>query len=164
MCAFIYFGFKCVPSVICYSCQVTSGSLVYDPFVGSGKWLHSECTSAILSERVSLHLLHRVCVCCVCVCPGSLLVAAAHFGGYVLGGDIDRVLIHGRGDDFATEGRVSTSLITCYWQHMCILYGMWMSICVHVLVVDMCMWCVCVCVCVCVCFRTDVQGRHWPKI
>eukprot|EP00731_Ephydatia_muelleri_P010653 Em0005g1239a len=42
---------------------VTSGSLVYDPFVGSG----------------------------------SLLVAAAHFGGYVLGGDIDRVLIHGRG-------------------------------------------------------------------
>ena len=30
--------------------------------------------------------------------PGSLLVAAAHFGGYVLGGDIDRVLVHGRGE------------------------------------------------------------------
>lgn len=29
--------------------------------------------------------------------PGSLLVACAHFGGYVLGSDIDMILVHGRG-------------------------------------------------------------------
>ena len=28
---------------------------------------------------------------------GSLLIACAHFGGYVLGSDIDAVLVHGRG-------------------------------------------------------------------
>ena len=28
---------------------------------------------------------------------GSLLVACAHFGGYVLGSDIDMILVHGRG-------------------------------------------------------------------
>ncbi len=29
--------------------------------------------------------------------PGSILVACAHHGGYVLGADIDKNLIHGRG-------------------------------------------------------------------
>jgi len=43
--------------------KVTSGSLVYDPFAGTG----------------------------------SLLIACAHFGGYVLGSDIDMILVHGRG-------------------------------------------------------------------
>ncbi|XP_055328397.1 tRNA (guanine(10)-N2)-methyltransferase homolog isoform X2 [Paramacrobiotus metropolitanus] len=42
---------------------VKEGSLVYDPFIGTG----------------------------------SLLIAAAHFGGYTMGSDIDRTLLYGRG-------------------------------------------------------------------
>lgn len=32
----------------------------------------------------------------MCDCVGSLLVAAAHFGGYVCGTDIDFLTLHGR--------------------------------------------------------------------
>lgn len=42
--------------------QVNSGSIILDPFVGSG----------------------------------SLLVAAAEFGGYVFGSDIDYLMLHGK--------------------------------------------------------------------
>ncbi|OQV25121.1 tRNA (guanine(10)-N2)-methyltransferase-like protein [Hypsibius exemplaris] len=42
---------------------VSPGSLVYDPFVGTG----------------------------------SLIIAAAYFGGYTFGADIDKILLHGRG-------------------------------------------------------------------
>ena len=48
---------------------VTPGSLVYDPFVGTG----------------------------------SLLVAAAHFGAFTLGADIDKTLLHGRGSSFSVD-------------------------------------------------------------
>lgn len=30
------------------------------------------------------------------LCAGSLLVAASHFGGYVLGSDIDFLMLHGK--------------------------------------------------------------------
>ena len=33
----------------------------------------------------------------MCISSGSIMVACAHYGGYVLGSDIDWSLAHGRG-------------------------------------------------------------------
>jgi tRNA (guanine10-N2)-methyltransferase len=49
--------------IVANMARVSSGSLVYDPFAGTG----------------------------------SILVACAHYGGYVIGSDIDWTIVHGRG-------------------------------------------------------------------
>ena len=63
--------------VMANQARVTSGSLVYDPFVGTG----------------------------------SLLVAASYFGGYSVGADIDRALLHGRGTACVTINSDYISLL-----------------------------------------------------
>ena len=63
--------------VMANQARVTSGSLVYDPFVGTG----------------------------------SLLVAASYFGGYSVGADIDRALLHGRGTACGTINSDYISLL-----------------------------------------------------
>jgi len=46
---------------------------------------------------------------------GSLLVACAHFGAYVVGADIDHKLLHGRGlyTDTTVQWIASTTYLLC---------------------------------------------------
>lgn len=65
--------------------QVIDGSLVLDPFAGTGTTygLHFAVITTLSAYSAST--------------AGSLLVASAHCGGYVLGTDINWTLLHGKG-------------------------------------------------------------------
>ena len=77
------------------------GSLVFDPFVGTGK----------------VYILNYKCVASS-PSPGSLLVAGAHFGGFGMGADIDYPLIHGRGICITTSA-IHFLPISCVLRIMC---------------------------------------------
>ena len=75
------------------------GDLILDPFVGTGTRLRilnliaANSTLYFLTgarEIWSNNVRWRI------VLPGSLLIAAAHFGGYTFGTDIDYLTVHGK--------------------------------------------------------------------
>ncbi len=47
--------------------------------------------------HVHVHVIESLITIWSCFSIGSILVGCAHFGGCVLGGDIDWSLIHGKG-------------------------------------------------------------------
>lgn len=54
---------------------------------------------------------------------GSLLVAAAEFGGYVLGTDIDYLMLHGRTRPSRIKQKVCYRIIKiCYTFEICLLF------------------------------------------
>lgn len=81
--------------------KVSAGDLVYDPFVGSG--IFFTFSLKIISHFrgypffTFLHIIFTT---------GSLLVAAAYFGGYVFGVDIDYLMIHGKTKPTRKQNRV----------------------------------------------------------
>lgn len=68
--------------------QVRCGSLVLDPFAGTGM-LHVDVDSLYL---------HNAPVG-GCGLTGSVLVACAHFGAHVVGADIGWKVVHGKGSN-----------------------------------------------------------------
>ena len=62
-----------------------------DPFAGTGMFIY----------QLAMH--HQILLL------GSLLVGSAHYGGYVLGTDINWILVHGRGTDCSIMFRLSWS-------------------------------------------------------
>lgn len=72
--------------------KVKENDLVFDPFVGTGKFMLS-----LLSIQSHVIEINHLCFVFSLLVSGSLLVACSHFGAYVCGTDIDYNTIHGKG-------------------------------------------------------------------
>ena len=77
----------CLCAVASNLAHVRPGDLVFDPFCGTGTLLwYNHVFNFVywyIEERVEF--------------SGSLLIAAAHRGAFVLGADIDYQVLHGKG-------------------------------------------------------------------
>lgn len=89
------------PKYIYFGRWVASGQRqLSDQFsIKRRKFIGNTSMDAVLSFVMSNHACVRTgsVVCDPFVGTGSLLVSAAHFGGYVCGGDINYTIVHGRG-------------------------------------------------------------------
>ena len=82
--------------------KVSAGDLVYDPFVGSGIFF----TFSLKIISLFREFLFFFTFLHIIFTAGSLLVAAAYFGGYVFGVDIDYLMIHGKTKPTRKQNRV----------------------------------------------------------
>jgi hypothetical protein len=65
-------------------------------------------TTALCLGNILIHIILLISVLDPFVGTGSLLLAAAHFGGFVVGGDIDYLMLHGK-TRFADNGSYAQS-------------------------------------------------------
>lgn len=112
----------------CFFFQVRSGSLVFDPFVGTGKLFCTLFKITInylpfyrANDQFDIQIfiiLYLGTYCNIVLLSGSVLVSCSHFGAHVMGSDIDHTLLHGRGTEtkgvffFKFNNQIDNMLLT----------------------------------------------------
>lgn len=96
----------CLSLIMANMGKADSGKIIFDPFVGSGK-IHFNTLYCIYIVPFSFYIIkcgdEHLRRSIFMFLTGSILVAAAHYGAYVAGSDIDYNLLHGIGMTLETE-------------------------------------------------------------